>query len=211
MDCSQCYWSKESWIIYAGCIGSIFYQIIQDHPVFNNNALPWIISKMVAHRRGTLKWTTCGCQMLTFPYFIVLICETDTDVMHKHILSLCCRCLFILQSTRQNGFPRLKKNTKNKQVFQVFTFCFASNFFSISTDTSLFRFFHHIAVVSVTVCFSLLPSGKLSDGFAQQSYFPLQRLSDSDWIFQVFLSLLLQHAQINNVTLTWGIKHVSWA
>lgn len=30
-----------------------------------------LLVKMVAHQRGTLKWTTCGCQTLTFPYFIV--------------------------------------------------------------------------------------------------------------------------------------------
>lgn len=122
---------KNPWVIYAGCticlLGLIFYQIIQDPPVFIDYALPCIITKMVAHQRGTLKWTTRGCQTLTFPYFIVF------TLWNRHILSL---CLFNLESSRQKVFfPYFKK-----QVFKVLEFLFTSNFFSISRDTSFFFF-----------------------------------------------------------------------
>lgn len=103
-------------------------------------------------------------------------------------------------------FPCWKKN-QNRSLR-----CLHS--FFISTDTSFFRFFHHIAVVSVTVCFSLRlwQTHQWRFSTAKLQSFPLQRQSDSDLIFQVsrvfrfsMLEWTMSHTSI------WGIKHVPQA
>lgn len=184
-----------------------FDQIIQHHPVFIDYARPGIITKMVAHHRGALKWTTCGCQTLTFPYFIVF------TLGNRHRCPAQTHSVTVLPEPLHSpvfpteGFSPVEKTKQNWSLR-----CLHS--FFISTDTSFFRFFHHIAVVSVTVCFSLRlwQTHQWRFSTAKLYSFPLQRQSDSDLIFQVsrafrfsMLEWTMSHTSI------WGIKHVPQA